>query len=56
VTLLPLLAVHDRYAVRTLDLTDPPRRDIHLVVRHTTMDRAAVRVVVEALRHQARSA
>jgi DNA-binding transcriptional LysR family regulator len=56
VTLLPLLAVHDRYAVRTLDLVDPPRRDIHLVARRTTMDRAAARVVVEALRHQARSA
>jgi len=35
---------------------DPPRRDIHLVARRTTMDRAAVRIVVEALRGQARSA
>jgi hypothetical protein len=42
--------------VRTLDLIDPPRRDIHLVARRTTMDRAAARVVVEALRHRARSA
>ncbi|MFI2365937.1 LysR substrate-binding domain-containing protein [Promicromonospora sp. NPDC019610] len=56
ITLLPLLAVHDRYAVRTLDLVDPPRRDIHLVARRTTLDRAAVRIVVEALRAQARSA
>ncbi|GAB2467880.1 LysR family transcriptional regulator [Promicromonospora xylanilytica] len=56
VTLLPLLAVHDRYAVRTLDLVDPPRRDIHLIARRTTMDRAAVRAVVDALRLHARSA
>lgn len=56
ITLLPLLAVHDRYAVRTLDLVDPPRRDIHLVARRTTLDRAAVRIVVDALRGQARSA
>lgn len=55
VTLLPLLAVDDRYAVRTLDLFDPPRRDIHLIARRTTMDRAAVRVVVDALRLHARS-
>jgi DNA-binding transcriptional LysR family regulator len=56
VTLLPLLAVHDRYTVRTLDLVDPPRRDIHVMARRTTMDRAAVRAVVDALRQQARSA
>ncbi|MFI6427443.1 LysR family transcriptional regulator [Promicromonospora sp. NPDC050880] len=56
ITLLPLLAVHDRYAVRTLDLVDPPRRDIHLVTRRPTLDRAAVQAVVEAIRHRARSA
>ncbi|MCP2264439.1 LysR substrate-binding domain-containing protein [Promicromonospora thailandica] len=55
VTLLPMLAVHDRYAVRTLDLVDPPRRDIHLVTRRTTLDRAAVRVVVDAVRQRARA-
>ena len=56
ITLLPLLAVHDHYALRTLDLIDPPRRDVYLLARRTTMDRAAVRAVVEALRGQARSA
>src|SRR5690606_19791019 len=55
VTLLPLLAVHDRYAVRTFDLVDPPRRDIHLVARRTTLDRAAARVVAEALQRAARA-
>lgn len=56
ITLLPLLAVHDRYTVRTFDLMDPPRRDIHLVARRTTMERAAARVVVETLHNQARAA
>ncbi|NNH51590.1 LysR family transcriptional regulator [Promicromonospora citrea] len=55
VTLLPLLAVHDRYAVHTFDLVDPPRRDIHLVARRTTLDRAAARVVTEALQRAARA-
>ncbi|WP_125774571.1 LysR substrate-binding domain-containing protein [Antribacter gilvus] len=56
VTLLPLLAVDDRYAVRAVALTDPVLRDIHLVARRTATSRVAVRETLTALRRAGRAA
>ncbi|MBL0888206.1 LysR family transcriptional regulator [Myceligenerans indicum] len=49
VTLLPRLAVDDRYAVRILPFGDPLERDIHLVGRRAAMSRVAVREVADAI-------
>ncbi|GAB4086772.1 LysR family transcriptional regulator [Myceligenerans cantabricum] len=49
VTLLPRLAVDDRYAVRILPFRDPLERNIHLVTRRAAMSRVAVREVSGAI-------
>ncbi|WP_349294255.1 LysR family transcriptional regulator [Streptomyces sp. LRE541] len=52
VTLLPALAVaHSRYDVTTRELATPVTRTITAAVRRGTPTRAAVRVVLDALRH-----
>ncbi|MBO0611162.1 LysR family transcriptional regulator [Myceligenerans salitolerans] len=49
VTLLPRLAVDQRYAVRILPFADPLERDIHLMGRRAAMSRVAVREVADAI-------
>jgi DNA-binding transcriptional LysR family regulator len=54
VTLLPRLAVDERYAVRVQPFSDPLERDIHLVGRRAAMSRVAVREVADAVTAVAR--
>jgi DNA-binding transcriptional LysR family regulator len=50
IALLPGLAVDPRYRVETRELAGPVTRTITAVVRHGARPRAAVNVVLEALR------
>ncbi|MEU6554289.1 LysR substrate-binding domain-containing protein [Streptomyces sp. NPDC046915] len=57
ITLLPALAIdHSRYRVSTRELTIPVTRTITAAIRRSTPARAAVRVVLDALRRKARPA
>lgn len=49
-TMLPLMAVDDRYHVRPIRLEEPVRRTVHVVARRASAGRAAVRESIEALR------
>jgi len=51
ITLLPGLAVDRRYHVATRELATPVTRTITAVIRRGSPPRAAVRVVLDALRH-----
>jgi DNA-binding transcriptional LysR family regulator len=53
IELLPELAVDRRYRVRVKDLANPVTRTITAVVRRASPPRAAVRAVLDALRHTA---
>ncbi|QIS22790.1 LysR family transcriptional regulator [Nocardia terpenica] len=50
VALLPSLAIDPRYRVATRELTDPVPRTITAVVRHGARSRAALGIVLDALR------
>ena len=50
VTLLPRLAVDDRYDVRVVALESSPTRSIQAVARRSSLQRTAVQVVVDELR------
>ena len=52
ITLLPGLAVDRRYRVVTRELAAPVNRTIAAVIRRGTQSRAAVNVVVDALRQR----
>ncbi|MFG2650743.1 LysR substrate-binding domain-containing protein [Streptomyces sp. NPDC048436] len=53
ITLLPGLAVDSRYRVATRELASPVTRTITAALRRGSPPRAAVRVVLDALRHDA---
>lgn len=52
IALLPGMAVDPRYHVVTRELSDPVTRTISAAVRHGTRPRAAINVVLEALRRR----